>query len=196
MYDNPILWVLRYSSKEPKENLWTKYPMDYQKSFIEKILNLFNTGGHKPVSKDVFSPYDNRIISVPVFSFVNQVMSLLSNPTIMSEEYLIKDYDVLTGKCGTNFWDPNTIDPNDTLSTPVPLDPNINIANINSSYLFQGAVSRFCTQAHHTPVPIIIYYGKANLTQNGDLTLAPLIFTLGFFKSSWRHKTVVWRIFG
>ena len=68
-------------------------------------------------------------------------MSLLSNPTIMSEDYLIEDYNILTGKCCNYFWDPNTIKPNDTLSTPVPLDPNRNIANVNSSYLFQGAVS-------------------------------------------------------
>ena len=54
--------VLHYSRKKPKENLWTKYPMDYRKYFIEKISNLFNTGGHKPVSKDVFCPYSNRII--------------------------------------------------------------------------------------------------------------------------------------
>ena len=123
-------------------------------------------------------------------------MSLLDNPTIMSEEYLIKDYDIFTGKCGADFWDPATIDPNNTLSNPVPLNPNRNIADINTSYLFQGAVSRYCTKPHHVPVPVYIYYNKANLTQNGDLALAPLIFTLVFFKSVWRHKTAVWRIFG
>ena len=92
--------------------------------------------GHKPVLKEVSSPYDNRKISVPVFNFVEQVMSLLDNPTIMSEEYLIKDYDIFTGKCDADFWEPTTIDPNDTLSTPVPLAPNRNIADINTSYLF------------------------------------------------------------
>ena len=90
----------------------------------------------------------------------------------MSDEYLIKDYDIFIGKYGTDFWDPNTIDPNNTLSTPVLLDPSRNIADINSSYLFEGAVSRFCTQLHHALVPIMVYYDKANLTHNGHLALS------------------------
>ena len=100
-------WLLHYSRKEPKKNFWTKYPMVSRKSFIEKMSDIFDTGDHKPVSKNMVSPYDSRIISVPVFSFVNQVMSLISDPQIMSDEYLIKDYDIITGKCGTDFWDPN-----------------------------------------------------------------------------------------
>ena len=80
MYNKIVCWVLYYFRKEPTENLWTKYPMEYRKSFIEKMLNIFDTGGHKPVLKNVVSPYDSRIIFVPVFSFVNQVMSLISNP--------------------------------------------------------------------------------------------------------------------
>ena len=103
MYDKISCWVLHYSRKEPKKNLWTKYHMESQKSLIEKMSNILDTGGHNPVSKDVFSPYDSRIISVPVFSFVNQVMYLLSNPRIMPNEYLIKDYAIFTGKCGTDF---------------------------------------------------------------------------------------------
>ena len=54
-----IRWILHYSRKEPNENLWTKYPLESRQSFIEKISNIFDTGGHKPVSKDVFSPYDS-----------------------------------------------------------------------------------------------------------------------------------------
>ena len=73
------------------------------KSFIEKTSDIFDTGGHKPASKEVVPPYDSRIILVPVFSFLDQVMSLLSNPRIMSDEYLINDYNILTGKCGTDF---------------------------------------------------------------------------------------------
>ena len=63
----------------------------------------------------------------------------------MSDEYLIKDYDLFTGKYGTEFLDPNTINPNHTLMTPIPLDLNKNIDDINTSYLFQGAVSQFYT---------------------------------------------------
>ena len=63
-------------------------------------------------------------------------------------------------------------------------------------YLFQSPVSRFCTEPHHVPVPIIIGYDKANLSRQGDLALAPLIFTFGFFKSRWRHKSKYWRNLG
>ena len=32
--------------------------------------------------------------------------------------------------------------------------------------------------------------------KNRNLALAPLSFTFGFFKISWRHNTMVWRILG
>ena len=46
------------------------------------------------------------------------------------------------------------------------------------------------------PVPIIMYYDKAALPQTGDLAMAPIFFTYGFFRSSWQQKSFIWRIPG
>ena len=82
------------------------------------------------------------------------------------------------------------------MAVPTPFDPKRKVSDIHSSYLFQSAVSRFCSKPNHVPVPVIIGYDKANLSRQGDLAVAPLIFTFGFFKSRWRHKSSFWRIFG
>ena len=71
--------------------------------------------------KTVISPYDNRPISVPVFSFVQQAMSLLSSD-LLSPELLIDGYDLFNGKCGDHFWDPRTINTADSMVILTPLD--------------------------------------------------------------------------
>ena len=195
MHDKIINWVLHYSQKEVSGNIWLDHTMYSRKKLIEKISSHFDMGGYKPVMKTVISPYDNRPISVPVFSFVQQAMSLLSSD-LLSPESLIDGYDLFTGKCGDHFWDPGTINTEDSMAIPTPLDKHRNTSDVHSSYLFQSAVSRFCTEPHHVPVPIIIGYDKANLSRQGDLALAPLIFTFGFFKSRWRHKSKYWRNLG
>ena len=90
-------------------------------------------------------------------------MSLLSSELVTSEN-LIDGYDLFTGLCGEQFWDPATIDASDTMAVPTPVDPKRKVSDIHSSYLFQSAVSRFCTKPNHVPVPVIIGYDKANLS--------------------------------
>ena len=130
------------------------------------------------------------------FSFVDQIFSLLHDPKTMSEEKIIKDYNIFTGKYGIVFWDPTTINYKDSMVVPVPLDPNRNISDITSSYPFQGAVSCFCTAPNHMPMPIIIGYDKANLSQQGDLALVPIIFTYDGISHHYRHQTSSWRCIG
>ena len=114
----------------------------------------------------------------------------------MSEEKVIKDYDIFTGKCGNDFWNPTTINHKDGMVVPVPLDPNRNISDITSSYLFQETVSRFYTAPNHMPVPIIIGYDKANVSWQGGLVLVPVIFTYGGISHHYRHQTSSWRCLG
>ena len=111
--------------------------------------------GHRPKIKTVKLPYNGRLISVPVFSFVEQAVSLLS-PDLLTSEYLIDKYDMFTGRCGCNFWDPATIDNANTMTISSPIDPSRKVSDIHSSYLFQSAVSRFCSKPNHAPTLIII----------------------------------------
>ena len=94
--------------------------------------------GFKLVTEVATCPGDNREISIPVFSFVDQILSLLHDPKTMSEKKIIKDYNIFTVKCGNGFKNPTTIDYKDSMVVLVPLDPNRNISDITSSYLFQG----------------------------------------------------------
>ena len=132
---------------------------------------------------------------------MEQAMPLLSSGLLLSVS-LIDGCDLFAGKCGDHgkfsdhFWDPQTINTADSMAIPTPLDKHQNISDIRSSYLFQLAVLRFCTEPHHVPVQIIIGYNKANLSRQSDLALAPLIFTFRFFKSRWRHKSQYWRNLG
>ena len=195
MHDQILSWVVHYSQLEPGGKLWTSSRMLSRSNLVRKIASLYDMSGQEPVIKTVESPYNGRQISVPVFSFFDQAVSLLSSELVTSEN-LIDGYDLFTGLCGEQFWDPATIDASDTMAVPTPVDPKRKVSDIHSSYLFQSAVSRFCTKPNHVPVPVIIGYDKANLSRQGDLAIAPLIFTFVFFKSRWRHKSSFWRIFG
>ena len=119
---------------------------------------------------------------VPVFSFVEQAISLLSS-TLFTQENLIDNSDFFTGTCGEHLWDPATIDDSDSMAVPTPDDPKRNVSDIHSGYLFQSAVSRFCSKPNHVPVPIITGHDKANLSWQGDFLIAQLILHLDFSRA-------------
>lgn len=194
MFDKIIRWVQHYSRLQTAGNIWTDYPYESRTTFIKKLSEEMKTDRHKPVMREIQFEYDKRKISVPTFSFVSEAMSLLEDPTVMTEANIIDGYDIHSGKCGEDFWIPETISKDIANATPTPVDPNRKIGDITTSYLHQQAVSRFCTQPHHMPVPLILFYDKANLDQKGGLAVAPLLFTFGFFKAAARHKSFIWRV--
>ena len=169
-----------YSKLEPGVNFWTSGCMLSLSNLVKKIASLYNMNCRESVVKAVESPFNGRQIDVPVFSFIDQAVSLLSS----------------AGTRGEHFWDPATIDVSNTTAAPSPVDLKRKVSEIHSSYLFQSAVSRFCSKPNHDPPPIIIGYDKANLSRQGYLAITPLVFTFGFFKSHWWHKLSFWRIFG
>ena len=99
-------------------------------------------------------------------SFVDQIVSLLHNPKTM--EKIIKDCDIFTVKCGNDFWDPTTINYENSMVVPVPLDTDRDISDITPGYLFQWAISCFCTAPNYMPVPISIGYDTSNPSQQGS----------------------------
>ena len=46
----------------------------------------------------MLSDYDERTMSVPVYSPVTELLSLLNDPVVMAKANLILGYDFLTGK--------------------------------------------------------------------------------------------------
>ena len=192
LYDKIIRWVLHYSNKIHGGGIWTQFPIEYRKTFIRHLSRTFDTEKHYPSRNEITFSFDKRRVNIPTFSFRTEALSLLHDPTVMSKDNIIENYDIFSGKCGENFWEPNSIHSPDAI--PQPVDPLRPIGDINTSCLFQKSVARFCTKPHHMPVPIIIFYDKANLDRKGGLAVAPLIFTFGFFRSSIRRKSLLWRI--
>jgi len=175
-------------------NIWTEYSIQLRKPFINTLSETFQTTGHKPIVCEVECSFNNRKISIPTFSFVHEAMSLLDNPTVMSQSNIIDGYDIYTGKCGDDFWEPSSLSSMDANVVPTPIDPSRKIGDIHTSYLFQQSVARFCTKPNHMPIPLILFYDKANLDRSGGLAVAPLLFTWGFFKNSVHYKSFVWKI--
>ena len=184
IFDLIIKWVKNYSRKKVTGNLWIDYGMESREKFLKTTSSIFDIERHKPRNRDVVvTRFDNRKIPVPTFDFVSAVTSLLHNDNVMAEENIIEGYDIMTGETdGCDFWDPATIQPLDLDNVPTPTDKTSKLGKVTTGYLYQEAVPRLCAQAHHVSIPIKIFYDKANLDRNGGLALAPLIFTLGFFK--------------
>ena len=167
MFDKIMKWVQHYSKKQSKGNIWTEYPFESRKTFINKLAKEMKTERHKPKIRDIVFDYDQRIASIPTFSFVDETMSLLDNPTVMTTSNIIDDYDIFSGKCGEDFWIPESINSTVANKLPTPVDPHRKIGDIHTSYLHQQAVSRFCTKPHHMPVPLI-FMTKLILIQRAD----------------------------
>ena len=179
--------------KNSKVNFWLESPIERRKKFLSRLSKLFGTEHHSPTHKQVTFDYDGRKATIPTYSFRHEVMSLLHDPSIMSKQNIVAGYDIFTGLVdGSQFWKPNSNTTSQYI--PEPVDPSRKIRDITSSVLFQNSVERFCTRPHHMPVPLIFFYDKANLDRKGGLAVAPLIFTVGFFKSSCRRKSLFWRV--
>ena len=195
MYDKILNWVLHYSKKYVHGNIWTECRFDSRKKFLRRISKTFGTEGHYPIHKVTKFDYDGRQASIPTYSFATEVLSLLHDPSIMDKDNIIPGYDIFSGLVnGSQYWDPSSLKDHNT--QPVPIDPNRKIGDITSGYLFQQSVQRFCTRSHHMPIPLIFFYDKANLDRKGGLAVAPVIFTIGFFKVSKRRKSNFWRMLG
>ena len=141
IFDNLINWVQHYSHKS-LENLWLKRPFKSRKKFIQTISAIYTMDDFKPATKVATCPGNNRKISIPVFlSFVDQILSLLHDPKTMTNDKIIKDYYIFTGKCKNDFWGPTIIDHKDSMVVPVSLYQHINISDITLSYIFKGPFS-------------------------------------------------------
>ena len=157
MYDTIIRWVVHYSQKDHPINIWTDYPIKSRKTFISNLSEIFGTACQKPLIRKVNFPFDNRIVSIPTFSFIHGVLSLLNDSSAMAKENIIDKYNIHTGKCGNHFWDPKSIPKIGAGHLPKPIDPKRKIGDITTSCLFQSSVARFCTKPHHMPVPLVFF---------------------------------------
>lgn len=193
LYDKVVDWIDHYTKKD--KNIWSQNKLLHRKQFLDLLSNMYNTEGRQPQFRDVESPYDKRKITVPIFSFVEEVMSLLHDPEVMAPENIVEGYDVLTGRMEDGeFWEPTSISEDDLLSLPTPTDPNAMLGEVPTGTKFQNSVKRYCNKEYHMPIPLIFFYDEANLDMHGGLATSPLIFSFGFFKNCVRTRRLVWRV--
>lgn len=193
VYDKVIGWLKRYTRSE--KDIWTKYELKSRDVFLADLAVLYGTQKRRPALKDIPSPYDGRIISVPIFSFKEELMSMLNCSTLMKTENIAPGYDYFTGKMsGGEFWLDDTIDESSMLVVPVPSDPNRIISGTLCGTQFQKAVKMYCTKPHHMPVPLIFFYDEANLDFWGGLSSAPFLMSLAFFTPFVRARYFAWRV--
>ena len=201
IHDAIIKWVQHYSMVSKANNLgydfWTESSFKSRNSLVNYLSEEVGTSGHKAQIHKVHCDYDGRDVSVPVFSFTNEVMSLLHNPDIMKPENIIDGYDMFTGtSIEGEFWEKDSLMNDDPKSIPIPVDLERMIGEINCASTFEEAVHRFCTKPHHMPVPLVIFYDKAHVDRAGILAAAPVLVTLGFFKAQCLQRKDLWRILG
>ena len=155
IYDRIIQWVLHYSKKSKKRNIWVESEIMKRKPLMKRLKKIFQTEQHEPTPKQVIFPYDGRSATIPTFSFLTEAMSLIHDPSTMSSDNIISGYDIYSGKSGQWFWK-NTNSSRRNIKMK-PTDPQRKIGDITTSFTFQQSVQRFCSKPHHMPVPIIFF---------------------------------------
>ena len=104
-------------------DFWTESSFKSRNSLVNYLSEEVGTSGHKAQIHKVHCDYDGRDVSVPVFSFTNEVMSLLHNPDIMKPENIIDGYDMFTGtSIEGKFWVKDSLMNDNSKSIPIPVD--------------------------------------------------------------------------
>jgi hypothetical protein len=84
--------------------------------------------------------------------------------------------------------------PDDPLAPP----PSVvqNIADIDTSYVYQTAHKNLCTRPNQFVCGIICYLDKLATGQHGHLSLEPVYFVLSIFNKKTRNRPEAWRPLG
>jgi len=115
-------------------------------------------------------------IDVISFDFVPQLLSLLQNSSIMTEENLLID-----------FADP---------FAPYK-SPNNYLSEAISGQVYKDAYKRLITDpSRQLFVPIIQWIDRTHVTRNDRFTLKPYMFTPAIFKEKFRRTFAAWKFHG
>lgn len=193
LHDRIIDWITTYETREP--GLFRTNKLLHRDSLITKISKMYGVSNRKPALREMI--YNDRTITIPVFPFVHELLSLLNDPAIMNDQNIAEGYDIFTGKINgkRKIWQDDTIKEEDMMSIPIPTDPKTKIGEVVLGTKFQKSIDRFCRpDSNHMAIPLIFFFDKANLDFHGGLASSPLIFTIAFFLGSARARIQFWRL--
>ena len=194
LYDSIFDWIKAYSKESP--GLFEQNEFSSRERFIDYLANRFHTNSRRPRQINLKMPRDDRIISLPKFDFVQELLSLLHDSDLMRPENFVEGYDVYTGRSldGCDFWINDSIKEDDMFAVPSPTNAEKVIHHLYCGTKFQRARDRFCNKPDHMPVPLILFYDEANVDFFAGLKSAPIMFSLGLFKNSCRARLLFWRV--
>jgi hypothetical protein len=193
LHDRIIDWITTYEAKEP--GIFRKNKLHHREGLLNKLSKMYGVSNRKPKLREM--TYNNRIITIPIFPFAHELLSLLNDPELMKEQNIVPGYDIFTGKINgnTDTWFDDTIHENDMLSIPTPTDPKTKIGEVLYGTKFQKSLKRFCKPgSNHMAIPLIFFYDEAQLDYYGGIAASPLVFTVAFFTHSARARIQFWRV--
>jgi hypothetical protein len=119
-------------------------------------------------------------VTVPVFDTKEMIISLLTDPLLMTDSNFVKEYNVLTGEVYMN--------------NPC----NSKYGKVYTSDTWLPARNRYCTvtEQQTTPVALIVFRDKSHTDLHGTLSLTSIIFTLTLFNRLACNNTRFWRPIG
>ena len=127
----------------------------------------------KPSLKTLTLPSGNQI-EVIVCSFKAQLVSLMTDMSLMSAENLL-------------------LDRND----PFKEVPDGILSELNTGWWHRETRQEVCSDfSKHILLPIVFFLDASNVDKNGRLQVNPLTFTLGIFNRSIRNQARAWRTVG
>ncbi len=150
-----------------------------QKSFLRSIKETYCTHGLR-LTNQIVRLHDNSYVTVPVFDTKEMIISLLTDPSIMTNSNYTEGYNVLTGEVDLN--------------NPC----NSKYGKVHTGDAWLHTRNRYCavTKQPTMPVALIVFGDKSHTDLHGTLSLISIIFTLTLFNQLARNNTRFWRPLG
>ena len=127
----------------------------------------------KPKKQNLVLPRGS-IIPVMTFSLKGALLSLLSDPMLMTENNLLINCD-----------NPRVIDKQDHM-----------LGDINSGWWYHNTHRDVCKGLNDVLLPILLFIDGSNIDNNGRLSVEPVTMTLGIFNRSTRNQANAWKTIG
>jgi hypothetical protein len=161
IFDEICNLVNEYTAS-PDFSVMTKLPS--RKSFLCSIRETYHTHGLRPTNR-IVRLHDNLYVTVPVFHTKEMIISLLTDPLLMTDSNVEKGYKVLTGEVDMN--------------NPC----NSKYGEVHTGDAWLPARNRYCTVTKQQlmPVALILFGDKSHTDLHGTLSFTPIIFTLTLF---------------
>jgi hypothetical protein len=114
-------------------------------------------------------------VTVLVFDTKHMIISLLTDPSVMSKKNFTEGYNVLTGEVDNH-------------------PANNKYGEIHTGDAWLPARDRYCCQNKtNMPVGFFVFGDKSHTDLHGALSLTPIIFTLTLFNRAARNDSKFWR---